>query len=173
MCKLFVLLHFKVRYIIIHQYVVLDMIWGSFALCKISRDICLFITSKPPSSLDVEHICYNVLQYYVWHLLCGYYIVPCSIYEYIYTCIPWKAKTKITMVFRMIHVKDSLLPMGKVWSLDFLGAYIYIHMYWYLCWRPFLEFKTHFGKQGNLGNEYYTIDVFFFSGGLHQSMWVY
>ena len=26
-------------------------------------------------------------------------------------------------VFRMIHVKlkDSLLPMGKVWSLDFLG----------------------------------------------------
>ncbi len=25
------------------------------------------------------------------------------------------------MVFRMIHVKDALLPMGKVWSLDFLG----------------------------------------------------
>ena len=25
------------------------------------------------------------------------------------------------MVFRMIHVKASLLPMGKVWSLDFLG----------------------------------------------------
>ena len=41
---------------------------------------------------------------------------------------------------------------------------IYIHMYWYLCWRPFLEFKTHFGKQGNLGNEYYTIDVFFSPG---------
>ena len=25
------------------------------------------------------------------------------------------------MVFWMIHVKDSLLPMVKVWSLDFLG----------------------------------------------------
>ncbi len=24
----------------------------------------------------------------------------------------------------MIHVKDSLLPMGKVWSLDFLGIYV-------------------------------------------------
>jgi len=27
------------------------------------------------------------------------------------------------MVFRMIHVKDSLLPRDKVWSLDFLGIY--------------------------------------------------
>ena len=35
--------------------------------------------------------------------------------------IPWKSKTKQRMVFRMIHVKESLLPMGKVWSLDFLG----------------------------------------------------
>ena len=35
--------------------------------------------------------------------------------------LPWKSKTKQRMVFRMIHVKDSLLPMGKVWSLDFLG----------------------------------------------------
>ena len=35
---------------------------------------------------------------------------------------PWGSKTKQRMVvFRMIHVKDSLLPMGKVWSLDFLG----------------------------------------------------
>ena len=34
---------------------------------------------------------------------------------------PWKSKTKQRMVFRMIHVKDSLLPRGKVWSLDFLG----------------------------------------------------
>ena len=42
---------------------------------------------------------------------------------------PWKSKTKQRMVFGMIHVKDSLLPMGKVWSLDFLGIYIYIHIY--------------------------------------------
>ena len=34
---------------------------------------------------------------------------------------PWKSNTKQRMVFRMIHVKDSLLPRGKVWSLDFLG----------------------------------------------------
>ena len=34
---------------------------------------------------------------------------------------PWKSKTKQRMVFRMIHIKDSLLPMGKVWSLDLLG----------------------------------------------------
>ncbi len=39
--------------------------------------------------------------------------------------VPWKSKTKQRMVFRMIHVKDSLLPMGKVWSLDFRGIYIY------------------------------------------------
>ncbi len=36
--------------------------------------------------------------------------------------VPWESKTKQRMVFRMIHVKDSLLPMGKVWSLDFLGV---------------------------------------------------
>ena len=35
---------------------------------------------------------------------------------------PWKSKTKQRIVFRMIHVKDSLLPRGKVWSLDFLGT---------------------------------------------------
>ena len=29
---------------------------------------------------------------------------------------PWKSKTKQRMVFRMIHVKDALLRMGKVWS---------------------------------------------------------
>ena len=33
---------------------------------------------------------------------------------------PWESKTKQRMVIRMIHVKDSL-PIGKVWSLDFLG----------------------------------------------------
>ena len=27
------------------------------------------------------------------------------------------------LVFRMIHKKDSLLPMGKVWSLDFLDYF--------------------------------------------------
>ena len=51
--------------------------------------------------------------------------------QYIQICIPWKFKTKQRMVFRMIHVKDSLLPRGKVWSLDFLGVhyYIYVSMY--------------------------------------------
>ena len=34
---------------------------------------------------------------------------------------PWESKTKQSVVFRMIPIKDSLLPMGKVWSLDFLG----------------------------------------------------
>ena len=46
----------------------------------------------------------------------------------IYIYIPWKSKTKQRMAFRMIHVKDFLLPMGKVWSLDFLGIYIYIFL---------------------------------------------
>ena len=31
-----------------------------------------------------------------------------------------KSKTKQGMVFRMIRIKDSLLPMGKVWSWDSL-----------------------------------------------------
>ena len=44
--------------------------------------------------------------------------------------IPWKSKVKQRMVVRMIHVKNSLLPRGKVWSLDFLGMYIiYIIIY--------------------------------------------
>ena len=34
---------------------------------------------------------------------------------------PGSPRPKQRMVFRMIHKKDSLLPMGKVWSLDFLG----------------------------------------------------
>ena len=29
------------------------------------------------------------------------------------------------MAFRMIQIKDSPLPMGKVWFLDSLGIYIY------------------------------------------------
>ena len=36
---------------------------------------------------------------------------------------PWRSKTEQRMVFSIIHVKDSLLPMGKVWSLDFLGKH--------------------------------------------------
>ena len=51
-------------------------------------------------------------------------ILPKHLTPYLY--IPWKSKTKQRMVFRMIHVKDSLLPMGKVGSLDFLGINIYI-----------------------------------------------
>ena len=35
--------------------------------------------------------------------------------------LPWESKTKERMVFKMIPIKDSLLPMGKVWSLDLLG----------------------------------------------------
>ena len=35
---------------------------------------------------------------------------------------PRKSKTKQRMVFRVINVKDSLLPTGKVWSLDFQGT---------------------------------------------------
>ena len=45
---------------------------------------------------------------------------------FVFTANPtaiWKSKTKQRMVFRMIHVKDSLLARGKVWSLDFLGQY--------------------------------------------------
>ena len=30
--------------------------------------------------------------------------------------LPWKSKTKQRMIFRIVHIKDSLLPMGKVWS---------------------------------------------------------
>ena len=33
------------------------------------------------------------------------------------------------LVFRIIHVTDSLLPVGKVWSLDFLGYTIFYHKY--------------------------------------------
>ena len=33
----------------------------------------------------------------------------------VWVTLPWKSKTKQRMVLRMIHVKDSLLPMVKVW----------------------------------------------------------
>ena len=42
--------------------------------------------------------------------------------------IPWKSKTKQRMIFRMMHVLDSLLPMGKVWYLDFLGIVLCVQM---------------------------------------------
>ena len=42
-------------------------------------------------------------------------------YQLFNIILPWKSKTKQRMVFWMIHGKDSPLPMGKVWSLDFLG----------------------------------------------------
>ena len=35
--------------------------------------------------------------------------------------ILWKSKTRQRIVFGMIHLKDSLLPRGNVWYLDFLG----------------------------------------------------
>ena len=41
---------------------------------------------------------------------------------------PWQSKTKQRMVFGIIHVKDSLLPMGKVWSLDFQGTVIMVRI---------------------------------------------
>ena len=47
------------------------------------------------------------------------YYIDLEVCIYIY--IPWKSKVKQRMVVRMIHVKNSLLPRGKVWSLDFLG----------------------------------------------------
>ena len=61
-----------------------------------------------------------------YHLSAYIYIYVIYIYIrlniYTFTIyIPWKSKTKQRMVFRMIHIQDSLLPMGKVWSLDFLG----------------------------------------------------
>ena len=40
--------------------------------------------------------------------------------------IPPESKTKQRMVLGMIHLKDSLLPMCRVWSLDFL---VDIHIY--------------------------------------------
>ena len=57
----------------------------------------------------------GVLCFTCWKKTCQFGV------EYIYIYIPWKSKTKQRMVFRMIHIKDSLLPMGKVWSLDSQG----------------------------------------------------
>ena len=56
--------------------------------------------------------------------------------------LPWKSKTKQRMVFRMIHVKDSLLPMGKVWSLDFLGLVILFPVFFF-----FGDFDSTFPSQ--------------------------
>ena len=66
--------------------------------------------------------------------------------------IDWKSKTKQRMVFAMIHVKDSLLPMGKVWSLDFQGIYKNISFNYCHVDSPTTDLrlpqKTHLGCQG-------------------------
>ena len=58
-------------------------------------------------------------EVYVWYVFGG----PSTFSVSVFGCLgkkmlhlPWKSKTKQRMVFWMIHVKDSLLPMGKVWS---------------------------------------------------------
>ena len=61
-------------------------------------------------------------------LVCIYIYTFFSIYIYIFPGSPRPKR----MVFGMVHMKDSLLPMGKVWSLDFLGIYIclkWLNMY--------------------------------------------
>ena len=46
------------------------------------------------------------------------------IYKNKYTYIPWGSKTKQRMVKKDDPCKGfPILPMGKVWSLDFLGVY--------------------------------------------------
>ncbi len=54
--------------------------------------------------------------------------------------LPWKSKTKQRMVFRILHVKDSLLPIGKSLVFGLLGIsfrgcrtfYLtYISPFWY------------------------------------------
>ena len=53
-----------------------------------------------------------------------------------------KSKTKQGMVFRMIRIKDSQLPMGKVWSWDSLGIHkdaVYVFS------------KTHVEKRDTFG----------------------
>ena len=52
-----------------------------------------------------------------------------------FQAFPWKSKTKQRMAFRMIQIKDSPLPMGKVWFLDFLGFVCFHHWRRFSCWR--------------------------------------
>ena len=47
-------------------------------------------------------------------------VTNCRIARNWWTESPWKSKTKPRTVFGMIHIKDSPLPRGKVWYLDFL-----------------------------------------------------
>ena len=47
-------------------------------------------------------------------------VTNCRIARNWWTESPWKSKTKPRIVFGMIHIKDSPLPRGKVWYLDFL-----------------------------------------------------
>ena len=47
-------------------------------------------------------------------------VTNCRIAWNWWTESPWKSKTKPRIVFGMIHIKDSPLPRGKVWYLDFL-----------------------------------------------------
>ncbi len=58
----------------------------------------------------------------------------------------------------MIHVKDSLLPRVKVWSLDFLGTYIYTYIFIYLSIYIYIYlffFHTLAGLQLLLGGPFF------------------
>ena len=72
-------------------------------------------TTNPASNLKLTYWRTQSPEIYLQRS--GYSPNKCSQY-----LIPWKSKTKQRMVFRMTHVKDSLLPKDKVWSLDFLDA---------------------------------------------------
>ena len=65
----------------------------------------------------------------------------CLMYIYIIT-LEVQDQTKNSLwVFGMIHRKDSLLPRGTVWYLDFLKLYIHDMLFLYTCqqfvWRSF------------------------------------
>ena len=90
---------------------------------------------KPPTSnclrnMEPNKIDQLVKRKVIWTKVVQFWAEPNvsfpGVYQLLFIVIsgwwnPWKSKTKQRMVFRMIDVTDSLLPRGKVWSLDFLG----------------------------------------------------
>ena len=60
---------------------------------------------------------------------CTYIDKNMDFFTYLNTYIAWESKTKQRVVFGMTHVKDSLLPCGKIWSLDFPGMHAYTNKF--------------------------------------------
>ena len=93
-----------------------ENVWNHHHQEYLLREFCIAWFSPPTKGnwITSGHL-------HVWRRACGL-LTQCEYWrtsENISRYHPWESETKQKKVFNMIQVKDSVLPRGKVWSLDF------------------------------------------------------